>query len=350
MNDQDTSPGLQGSRLPAIASNGAEILAKEYRDRLINVTNAVCNLEVIVPQTDGVNVLPPLKAQIDISELAMRITLPPQSPSGSSSAVPFSGSGAPTSSTLSSAETYVAGPIPSLYVDMTGLNLWVCTTAGSNTTSVWSQISGGGGGSGSTPQLLLLVSDAGSYWVAKATGAAVNQNIAKPGQISTVPASRVIRGVTYTYTYAPVTVGSVTGYYTRLVSGSDGSSETNVLIPDPIINDSILATPYSNPAGGGIGAPLTILAAALASGGTSYTAGQVLTIAGGTIITARATITVNTVDGSGAILTCTLTTPGSYSALPGLSGATVTSGSATFNLTAAPPLIDLNIDARYWAK
>ena len=58
------------------------MLSKEYRDRLVAVVNALCNLEVIIPQTDGANVLPPLKATVDISELAMRIILPPYGSTG----------------------------------------------------------------------------------------------------------------------------------------------------------------------------------------------------------------------------------------------------------------------------
>jgi hypothetical protein len=141
--------GLQGTRLPPIKRNGAALLDKFYRDMLIAAANALFNLEVIIPSTDGENFLSSQKAKVEISELSMRIILPPSSSSSSSSgSVPFSGSGAPAAGTLSSSSSYLAGPVPSIYVDMTGFNLWVCTTAGTNSTSVWTQISGGGGGSG----------------------------------------------------------------------------------------------------------------------------------------------------------------------------------------------------------
>jgi hypothetical protein len=65
---------------------------------------------------------------------------------GGSGAVPFSGNGAPSVSTLSSSVSYLAGPVPSLYVDMTAKALYVCTTAGTNATSAWAQISGGAEG------------------------------------------------------------------------------------------------------------------------------------------------------------------------------------------------------------
>ena len=77
MSDKNTPTNTQGTRLPPIGQNGAALLSKEYRDAVVNIVNAVRNLEVILPQTDGSNVLPPLKATIDISELSMRIILPP---------------------------------------------------------------------------------------------------------------------------------------------------------------------------------------------------------------------------------------------------------------------------------
>jgi hypothetical protein len=139
MNGQNTG-GLQGTRLPDIGRNGAALLSKVYRNRLIALANALANLEVICPQSDGQNVNSALKAQVDISELSMRITLPPSGGGPSSTtSVPFSGSGVPSATTLSSG-SYVAGPTPSLYVDLTGLALWVCTGPGSNSTSTWSQV------------------------------------------------------------------------------------------------------------------------------------------------------------------------------------------------------------------
>jgi hypothetical protein len=51
------------------------------------------------------------------------------------------------------------------------------------------------------------------------------------------------------------------------------------------------------------------------NGGGSYKAGDVLTVSGGG--PTAATITVGAVDGSGVILTFSLTTGGSYTAKPG---------------------------------
>jgi len=56
----------------------------------------------------------------------------------------FNGAGAPASGTLLLGRTdYIVGD---LYADTTNKNLWTCTTAGTNATSTWAQISGGGGG------------------------------------------------------------------------------------------------------------------------------------------------------------------------------------------------------------
>lgn len=86
-----------------------------------------------------------------------------------------------------------------------------------------------------------------------------------------------------------------------------------------------------------------VMTATLVSAGSSYAAGNVLTISGGT--GTSATITVNTVDGSGAITGYTVTNRGSYSVLPTYAPATVTGGtgsSATFYLSwsqAASPTV-----------
>ena len=48
MNDQNTASGLQGTRLPTIGNNGAVLLSKAYRDKLIAVVNALLNLEFVI--------------------------------------------------------------------------------------------------------------------------------------------------------------------------------------------------------------------------------------------------------------------------------------------------------------
>lgn len=55
----------------------------------------------------------------------------------------YSGTGAPASGTLATNAYYRVGWF---YVDTAGNNLWRCTTAGSNSTSAWTQISSSGGG------------------------------------------------------------------------------------------------------------------------------------------------------------------------------------------------------------
>lgn len=115
------------------------------------------------------------------------------------------------------------------------------------------QITAAAGTSGSASvQQFKIISDGGDYWVCKTwdgtTLGSTTVNVAKPfklragvGKIT----SEVIRGVTYTYTYTAVTVGAVTGYYTRAVSGSDGSSETDYMIPDPRANDIIYGITFA---------------------------------------------------------------------------------------------------------
>jgi hypothetical protein len=86
-----------------------------------------------------------------------------------------------------------------------------------------------------------------------------------------------------------------------------------------------------------------VVTAKLVAAGSGYVAADVLTIAGGT--GTSATITVDAVDGSGAITGYTVTNRGSYSVLPTYAPATVTGGtgtSATFYLSwsqAASPTV-----------
>lgn len=69
----------------------------------------------------------------------------------------FSGAGAPSASTLYAKSnpgtiltlgTNGAYLVNDLYLDTTANAMYRCSTAGTNTTSVWAQISGGGGGGG----------------------------------------------------------------------------------------------------------------------------------------------------------------------------------------------------------
>jgi hypothetical protein len=79
---------------------------------------------------------------------AGQITVNQQATSGGTSyttgliAPAYTGSGAPTSSTLAANAYYRVGH---WYVDTSANALWRCTTAGTNATSAWAQISGGSG-------------------------------------------------------------------------------------------------------------------------------------------------------------------------------------------------------------
>lgn len=125
------------------------------------------------------------------------------------------------------------------------------TALGGTQVTIPLEISAAGSGSASVQQFK-IVSDGGDYWNCKTwdgtTLGSDTVKVAKPYKLRAGTgkiASEVIRGVTYTYTYTAVTVGAVTGYYTRAVSGSDGSSETNYTIPDPIANDIIYGITFS---------------------------------------------------------------------------------------------------------
>jgi hypothetical protein len=139
-------------------------------------------------------------------------------------------------------------------VDANGITTWQeaqVTMANNGFVVVFPPVSLAAGSSSSIQQFK-IISDGGDYWNCKTwDGTTLGSTIikvAKPFKLRAGTggiASEAIRTVTYTYTYTPVTVGAVTGYYTRAVSGSDGSSETDYTIPDPIANDIIYALPFS---------------------------------------------------------------------------------------------------------
>ena len=251
-------------------------------------------------------------------------------------------------------------PAPDYYLDLTtpaAPVLYVCQTAGSNATSVWAKVSGGATAAG--VQQYQIQTDAGDYWICYGwdgtTLGTLDVNIIKPYKLRAGPNginSETIRGVTYTYNY---TYDNTNGYYYRTVSGSDGSSETDYLTPDAIPQiDTLFAAPCTTNILSGI--PQTIATATLTAAGSGYTPNQVLTLQGGTVVTGSslATIKVLSVTSTspvGAILTYQLLTAGNYSTLPSpLTNVPVNIGTATFTLTPAQQLIDLNADARAWAK
>jgi hypothetical protein len=265
--------------------------------------------------------------------------------------------------TGSGAQFLVNTPPPDYYLDITTPTapvLYVCQTSGSNGTSVWAKVSGSG--SSASLQQYQIQSDNGDYWVCftwdGTTPGTLNVNVIKPSKLragTNAITSETIRGVTYTYSY---TYDSTNRYYTRSVSGSDGSSEMDYITPDAIPQqDTLFAAPCTTNIVNGI--PQTIATAMMTAAGSGYAANQILTLQGGTIASggsppsggSPASVKVLTVNGSGAILTYTLLTAGNYATLPSpMANVPVNTGSATFTLTAAPQLIDLNVDARAWAK
>ena len=137
----------RGMQVPPPRGPGG-FLARPFRDLLCQIAQSVMNLNIkaiianpgVTPTTvDARMTYTPsgVTAELDLTAIA--------AVAAGSASVPFSGSGAPSVSTLASG-SYLAGPVPSLYVDMTGLVLYACTTAGDASTSVWSVIGGGSGG------------------------------------------------------------------------------------------------------------------------------------------------------------------------------------------------------------
>lgn len=234
---------------------------------------------------------------------------------------------------------------------------------GSDGQPQWGLVMRGGGGSDPTvPNMggggglfeFALVSDGGDYWKCKSwdgsTLGTLIQNVLKPLKLRAGPsgiASEVTRGVTYSYTYASVTVGGVIANYTRGVSGSDGSSETDFVVPDSIAGNTIIAAqmPLFT-----VAIPRNIIGISVVGGGTggTYVTGNVLTVAGGSGTSA----TFSVVAAAGLITAATLVTSGNYTTVPSLVANAATGGGgtgATFNLTLSPPLYDTNVDARAWS-
>jgi hypothetical protein len=119
--------------------------------------------------------------------------------------------------------------------------------------------------------------------------------------------------------------GTVTAI-TRTATGSGYTTKPTCTVSAPTTAGGVQAI---------VDFPMAVSGVTVASGGTGYTVGNVLSIVGGTLATgSAATITVATVS-SGVITSVTLTTAGVYSTLP-TNPVSVTGGSgssATFNLT-----------------
>jgi hypothetical protein len=148
MSDKKPSTDIQAgvSIEPPAAGKVFPWLAERIQlTRIINAAVAWMNLSVLVKlkMPDGTTQCMPVVRPVitpNNSTLELPIDLSNFSGSGSGSGtVPFSGNGAPSASTLA-AGSYVAGPVPSLYVDMTAKALYVCTTAGTAATSGWGMV------------------------------------------------------------------------------------------------------------------------------------------------------------------------------------------------------------------
>lgn len=115
---------------------------------------------------------------------------------------------------------------------------------------------------------------------------------------------------------------------TKTISGLK-SSVASVAVTTP--GTGLTSRPTIAITGDGSGATATatmkIVSATIAAAGATYAANDVLTVVGGTS-TVPATITVNTVDGSGHITGFTITQAGTYTALPA-NPVAVTGGAGT---------------------
>lgn len=147
-----------------------------YANLISEIIESLANLKIIQGTTDGQNILSSIEAQIEHGEFGGTITLPPA----------FD-----TSTPLAS-------------------------------------------GSGSTIQAFTVVNDGGTFMNCTAGGQ--NYQVIKPFKLQTSLGGETIRGVTYSYAY----VATGTSYYTRNVFGSDGSSESDLVIPDYLAGNTIL--------------------------------------------------------------------------------------------------------------
>lgn len=197
--------------------------------QLIGSGNGFLNLKFILKylNADGTvtstTVLPVITAKNSTVTLPLNFT---SSGVVSSANVPYSGNGPPTAGTLTAGIAYLAGPVPSLYVDMTAKVLYVCTTAGTNATSAWGIIGG-------NIQQFTFVSDgngvagAGGNFLICKNSAGVQQIVQKPPKIQPSIASETITGVLYNYTYS-----FANGFFTRVSTApSSGYSEAQQVVP-----------------------------------------------------------------------------------------------------------------------
>lgn len=128
-----------------------KLLILENVKAVMTAVAQLANLKVNIQQQDSSgNIIQRASATIKRSDSGMTISIPVISTSGGSSSTTaqvFGGNGPPTQTTLSVAgmpNNFVTGINPSIYVDETNDAIYFCSTAGTATTSVWTQLSQGG--------------------------------------------------------------------------------------------------------------------------------------------------------------------------------------------------------------
>lgn len=128
-------------------------------------------------------------------------------------------------------------PLPDFYLDTAANALYVCSTRGSKSTSVWTQVSGGGGA-----ERFRVKSVQGDYVTCRTwdgtTEGGTDIKIAKPPKLRHSVTSESIEGVTISYSYS---TRSNNNDGQRTASAS-GASQTEIIMPVYITNDVIFAT------------------------------------------------------------------------------------------------------------
>ena len=350
MNDSENNNLLGQQIIPP--DNPGTWIGRIYRGRIARALTCLLNPRIIVP-VDAGNGVPNLQlARVTMGPNGWTAILPTLAGISSyiASSVPFSGNGPPSAGTLNPAGVYITSPIPSLYVDMTAKALYVCTVAGTSSTSVWAQISSGGTAASPLLQQFKFVSDGGDYILAKAwdgtTLAANPTYIAKPYKLRcSITTETDTSGTVHTFTYSPSIADNV-AFYTRTDSYSS-TSETQVIVPAYLPGDLIYAGGCQQTV-----PSFTILqSASIAATGAGYVLNDILTVVGGSGTSAQ--IKVTAVIAGGVISAFSIINPGKYSLTPSITTANPVSGgsgtAATFNLTFTGFLIDLNLDGRAWA-
>lgn len=136
----------------------------------------------------------------------------------------------------------------STYWDSSAKRLYICTTAGDKTSSVWDVVGGGGGGT----QQFKIVSDGGDYWNCNTwdgtTAGGTVVKVAKPhelrcdvGKIT----SETIDGTLFTYAYTAITVSGVITEYKRTVTDPSGNVEIDYVTPAMIPGKIFVADSFT---------------------------------------------------------------------------------------------------------